>query len=88
MGAGLLEHLDTGHLRHSLVGGDQRDRLVPQREFRQHRKGLCARVRAHDEVVVAVPVSQIAGDRGGHHGIVVDGQDRRFAHLASPQGSG
>ena len=30
------EHLDAGHPRHPLVGGDQRDRAVPQGQLGQH----------------------------------------------------
>ena len=34
----LLEELDAGHLRHALVGRDQRDRALAQRELGEHRR--------------------------------------------------
>ena len=40
MRARLGEHLDAGHLRHPLIGGDQGNGLVTQGELRQHRQRL------------------------------------------------
>ncbi len=84
--ASLLEHLDARHLRHSLVSSDQRDRLVAQCELGQHSERLGAGGRPHDAVIRAVAVAQIARDRRRDHGIVVDGQDGRFAHNVPPGG--
>lgn len=83
MGPCLLEHLDARHLRHPLVGGDQRHRLVPQRELGQHAQCLSPRRRAHDAVAGTVAAAQVPSDCRGHHGVVVDGQDDGFAHQIS-----
>ena len=83
MSTRLLQQLDAGHLRHPLVGGDQRHRLVAQRQPGQHVQRLGPRRRAHDAVVGAVAAPQVAGDRGGDLWIVVDRQDGRFAHQIS-----
>lgn len=84
-----LEQLDAGHLRHSLVGDDERDRLVAQRQLVQDRERLRARGRTQYPVVGAVLLAQITGDRGGDHRVVVDRQDDWFAHAVpvfSPTG--
>ena len=77
---GLLEELDAGHLRHPLIGGDQSDRSVPQRQLGQHAERLGARRRPDDLVLGTVLGSQVAGDRLRHRRIVVDRQDCRFRH--------
>ena len=76
----LLEHLDAGHLRHPLVRRDQGHRLVTERELAQHSQRLRPRRSTDDAVVGTVLVGQIAGDRRRDLRIVVDRQDRRFAH--------
>jgi hypothetical protein len=80
MSTRLLEHLDTGHSRHALVRGDQRHRLVAEGEPGQHGQRLGPRRSADDAVVGAVLAGQVAGDRRGDLGIVVDRQDGRFAY--------
>ena len=82
--AGLLEHLDAGHLRHPLVGGDQRHRLVAQGELGQHVQRLCSRRRAHDPVVGAVLPRRSRVIAAETMRVVVDGQDGRLAHGISP----
>ena len=80
MGTRLLEHLDSCHLRHPLVGGDQGDRLVAQGKLRQDGQRLGARRRPHEAVVGAVAAAHVPGDRRRDHGVVVDRQDGRLAH--------
>jgi hypothetical protein len=53
----LFEHLDAGHLGHSLVARDQRHRLVTQGKPCQYVQRLRARCRAYDAVVAAVPAT-------------------------------
>jgi hypothetical protein len=85
MGTRLLEHLDTRHLRHPLVRGDQRHRLVAEGELGQHDQRLGPRRRANDAVVGAILAGQVAGDRRRDQGVGVDRQDGRFAHEISPR---
>jgi hypothetical protein len=54
MGVGLREQLDPRHLRHPLIGDDQRHQLVTQRHRRQHRKRLRSRTRPYHTVVGAI----------------------------------
>ena len=78
--ARLIEELDAGHLRHPLIGRDQRDRSVAQRELGEHGERLRARRRADDLELGAVPLPQVPGDRLRNRGIVVDRQNRRLRH--------
>ncbi len=77
----VLEEFDTGHLRHPVVGDERCDRLTPQFELLESFQRVRARLRPHDPVGLAVVATQIPGDRPGYRGIVVDGQDHRFAGL-------
>ena len=74
-----LEEVDTGHLRHPVVGDEHRDRLTPQLELLEGVQRVRARFRPHDPVGVAVLATQVPGNGSGHRGIVVDGQHHRFA---------
>jgi hypothetical protein len=82
VGPRLAEQLDAGHPRHPLVGGDQRHRLVAEGEPGQHGQRLRSRDRADDAVVGAEAAGQVARDRRGHLGVVLDRQDRRLAHAS------
>ena len=82
MGPRVAEQLDPGHPRHPLVGGDQRHRLVAQGEPGQHGQRLRPRGHPDDAVVGAVVAGQVADDRRGHLGVVLDRQDRRLAHAS------
>ena len=77
------EQLGPGHPRHPLIGGDQRDRLVPQRQPGQHVQRLGTGRDPDDAVVAAVLIGQVAADRRRHRGVVVDGEDDRSGHGGS-----
>jgi hypothetical protein len=76
----LLEHFNAGHFRHPLVRRDQRHRLVADRESSQHIQRLSTRRCPDDSVIGPVLVAEVARNRRRDQRIVVDGQDRRFAH--------
>jgi hypothetical protein len=76
-----LEKFDAAHLRHPVVGDQHGDRLAPQLELLQGLQGVRPRLGPHDAVPVSVLATQVAGDRAGNRGIVVDGQQDRLARL-------
>ena len=78
--ARLFEELDAGHSRHPLIGGDQPDLPVPQRELAEHRERFRSRGRPDDLVLGAVLTTEVARDRLRDGGIVVDRQNRRLGH--------
>ena len=80
----LCEELHAGHARHPLIGRDQRDLPVPQRELLQHRQRFGARHGADDLELGAVLTPQIASDRLRDRRIVVDRQDRRLDYGVRP----
>ena len=73
----LLEELDPVHLRHPVVGQQDRDQVAAQLHLPQRVQRLRARLGPHDAVMVAVAPAQVAGDRAGDARVVVDGEDRR-----------
>ena len=75
-----LQELDPRHLRHALVGGDQRHPTVAQRELGEHLERLGTGAGADDAVVLAVARAQVARDRLRHLGVVVHGEDGRLRH--------
>ena len=76
----MFEELDSSHLRHPLIGNDQRDRLVAQRQLGQYGERFGTRFRADNAVLGAVLRSQVACDRLQDSQIVVDRQNRRLRH--------
>ena len=77
----LLEELDAAHLRHPVVGDEHRHGVAAQLEFLERLEGVGPGLGAHDAVPLAVVAAKVAGDRAGHGGVVVDGQDYGFAGL-------
>ena len=73
----LLQKLDPGHVRHPLVGEQERDRFVAPLQFVERVEGRVARLGADHPVVAAVMATQVALDGAQHLRIVVDGQQRR-----------
>jgi hypothetical protein len=73
----LLQELDPGHLRHPVVGQQQRDRLTAQLQLAQRLQRLRSGLGPDDPVLLAVPAAKIAGNRPGHPRIVVHGDDHR-----------
>jgi hypothetical protein len=78
-----LEELDAGHLRHAVVGQDERHRLIPQGELVEDAERFGTGVGPHDLVVGGVPAAQVARDRLRHRRVVVNGQDDRPRHSCS-----
>ena len=75
----LFEELDAAHLRHPVVGDEHRDSVTAQLEFVQRLQCVGAGLGAHDAVSLAVVAAQVAGDRAGYRGVVVDGQYYGFS---------
>ena len=76
-----FEELDAAHLRHPVVGDEHRDRLAAQLQLVQGFQRVGARLGAHDAELLAVVPTKVAGYGTGHRGVVVDGEDHRFAGL-------
>ena len=83
MSIAFFEELDAAHLRHPVVGDEHRDGVAAQLEFVERLQRVGAGFGAHDAVALAVVATQVAGDRAGHRGVVVDGQDHGFTGLGS-----
>ena len=77
--AGLHQEVRAGHHRHPLVGEQQRDLVAARAHLREQLERLGAGGRPQDPVALAEAPPQVAGDRGEHDGLVVDGDDRRTA---------
>ena len=69
--ARLGHELDAGHLRHALVGQQQRDGLAPAGDLLQRVQRLLPRGRRQHAVAGAVVTAQVAVDRAGDRGVVV-----------------
>ncbi len=63
-----------------MVGNDECDRLVAPGELFQRCQRLGARGRPSQSIAIPVASTQIAGDRLGHRGIVVDREDDCSRH--------
>ena len=77
----LFEELDTAHLRHAVVGDEDRNGLATQLEFLESIERVGPRLGPHDPIFLAVVSAQITGDRAGHRGIVVDSENYRLRGL-------
>ncbi len=75
-----LQQFDAGHLRHPLIG-DQQRRLVSRRsQFAQSLQCLLAGRSTQDLIVGGVVAAQVAQDGGENQGIIIDREDHRIAH--------
>jgi hypothetical protein len=72
---GRPEHVETGDLRHALVGHDQRQRLAPLAQLLDRGDGLLAVGRSEDAVVPAVFGPEVPEDGVEHLGLVIDRED-------------
>ena len=73
--ARLHQVLGARHLRHALVGHQQRHLLAAGDELLQRVQRLLAAVGADDPVLLAELPPQVTGDRREHGGFVVDADD-------------
>ena len=77
----LFEELDTAHTGHPVVGDEHRHRVAAQLEFVEGLEGVRPGFGPDNAITLAVMAAQIACDRAGDRGVVVDGQDYRLAGL-------
>ncbi len=77
-----FEELDAVHLRHPVVGQQQRDRFAAQLQLAQRVQRLRTGVGPHHPVPVAVLAADVAGHGPGDGRVVVDGEDRGVRHTS------
>ncbi len=71
---GLGQELDAVHLRHAMIGQQQRYRIVALLQFPQQIERCRPGIRAQDTILLRVFAAKIALDGAQHIGIVVDRQ--------------
>jgi hypothetical protein len=75
-----FEEVDAVHLRHPVVGQQDRDPPAAQLDLPQRLQPFLARRRPDDLVLLAVVPSQVPGDGAGDRGIVIHGDHGGAAH--------
>jgi hypothetical protein len=80
------QQLDASHLRHAMVGHDQRHRLIALGELGEHHQRLRPRRRPHHPIPLVVARTQVASDGLRDRSVVVDCENDRCGH-ETPGGS-
>jgi hypothetical protein len=78
---GFGEKADAVHLRHALVGQQERDGVIASLKLAKGGKGGAAGAGAHDAIFVGIVAPKVALDSSQDLRVVVDGKEDRFRHI-------